>query len=120
MKRILIADDRAVSRELVREALESCGYDIVEAGDGLEAVSRTRETRPDLILLDLQMPNLDGIGAVRQLRSDPEFADTPVIALTASAMQSDREKALAAGFTCYIAKPISLRTLRAEIERLLT
>jgi len=119
VKRILIADDRAVSRELVREALASCGHEILEAADGLEALRLARETQPELIILDLHMPNLDGIGAVQELRRDGRFASTPIVALTASAMQGDREKALAAGFSSWIAKPISLRALRAEVERLL-
>jgi CheY-like chemotaxis protein len=119
MKTVLIADDKATSRELVRTVLESSGYTVVEAGDGDEALERAREARPDLIILDLHMPALDGFGVVRELRLDPQFAATPVLALTASAMQGDRERALAAGFTSYISKPISLKTLRSEIERLL-
>jgi CheY-like chemotaxis protein len=72
-----------------------------------------------LIILDLHMPGLDGFGVVRELRRDALFASTPVVALTASAMQGDRERAISAGFTGYITKPIHLATLRSEIERLL-
>src|SRR5262249_10641177 len=112
MKRVLVADDKATSRELIRTVLENSGYAVSEAGDGREAVRMARQVLPDLILLDLQMPILDGFGALEQIRSDPHFADLPVVALTASAMQGDREKALAAGFTGYISKPVKLSVLR--------
>jgi CheY-like chemotaxis protein len=79
----------------------------------------TCETGPDLILLDLQMPALDGFGVLRELRADPRFAELPIVALTANAMQGDREKALAAGFTSYLSKPVSLASLRGEVARLL-
>lgn len=118
-KRILIADDLATSRELIRTVLECEGYDIVEASDGAEAVAKAREYTPDLILLDLQMPLLDGFDVVRTLRSDLQFAMVPVVALTASAMHGDREKALEAGFTGYIAKPVRVAVLRTEVARLL-
>ena len=119
MKTVLVADDKATSRELVRTVLEDSGYLIIEAGDGLEALRTARESKPDLILLDLHMPGLDGFAVVREIRLDDELARTPVVALTASAMQGDRERAIAAGFTDYISKPISLRALRTEVERLL-
>ena len=119
MKRLLVADDKVGGRELVRAVLERCGYAIIEAADGLEALSAAREFRPDLIVLDLNMPGVDGFGVVRELRRDAEFATTPVLALTASAMQGDRERAMAAGFSGYISKPIGPSQLRAEVERLL-
>jgi CheY-like chemotaxis protein len=78
-----------------------------------------RETRPDLIVLDLHMPGLDGFGVLTELRGDADFAHTPIMALTASAMQGDRERALAAGFSSYVSKPIALTALRAEVQRLL-
>jgi CheY-like chemotaxis protein len=114
-----VADDKATGRELIRTALEHSRYLVVEANDGLDAVIKAREVLPDLIILDLHMPVLDGFGALRQLRGDERFATTPIIALTASAMRGDRERGLAAGFTSYLAKPISLGNLRAEVERLL-
>jgi CheY-like chemotaxis protein len=119
MKTVLIADDKATSRELVRTVLEKSGYTVVEASDGIEALRSARESKPDLIILDLHMPNLDGFGVVREIRLDPELASTPVMALTASAMQGDRDLALSAGFTSYIAKPIQLSLLRKEVERML-
>jgi len=119
MKKILVADDKASSRELVRTVLEHCGYEVIEAADGAEALIEARATRPDLILLDLQMPALDGFGVIEKLRSESGFVATPIVALTASAMHGDRERALAAGFSGYISKPIRLTNLRNEVERLL-
>jgi CheY-like chemotaxis protein len=119
MKKILIADDKATGRELVRTVLEKSNYEVSEAADGLEAVRLAREVRPDLIILDLHMPALDGYGVLQELRRDPQFAATPIVALTASAMQGDKERALALGFTSYISKPISLGLLRSELARLL-
>jgi two-component system, cell cycle response regulator len=119
MKRILVADDRASSRELVRSILEHCGYEVIEAADGAEAVERAKESQPQLILLDLQMPGLDGYGVIQKLRGDARFAATPIVAVTASAMHGDGEKVLAAGFSGYITKPIRLAQLRREVERLL-
>jgi CheY-like chemotaxis protein len=119
MTRVLIADDKETSRELIRMVLESLGYEVREANDGLEAVRYARELPPDLIILDLQMPVLDGFGALAELRGDQTLAATPIMALTASAMQGDRERALAAGFDSYVSKPIPLAKLREEITRLL-
>ncbi len=119
MKRILIADDKATGRELVRTILENEGYEIHEAVDGLDAVAQARTLHPDLMILDLHMPGLDGFGVVSALRQDAAFSATPILALTASAMMGDRERALGAGFTGYVSKPIRLAVLREEIERLL-
>jgi|SRR5215472_14775949 CheY-like chemotaxis protein len=119
MKKVLIADDKATSRELIRTVLETLGLEIVEAADGLEAVRFARETHPDLVVLDLHMPGLDGFGVLAELRSDADFAQTPMMCLTASAMQGDRERALAAGFNSYVSKPIALSALRAEVQQLL-
>jgi CheY-like chemotaxis protein len=119
MKKILVADDKDTGRELVRTVLENFGYEVYEASDGAEALVQARQVQPDLIILDLHMPILDGFGVIRALRGDPQFADTPVMALTASAMMGDREQAIAAGFTSYVSKPISLSLLRSEVERLL-
>ena len=119
MQTVLIADDKATGRELIRAVLEKAGFNVIEASDGLEAVRAARENPPDLIILDLHMPGLDGFGVVQELRRDAVFASKPIVALTASAMQGDRERAISAGFTGYITKPIHLRALRGEIERLL-
>lgn len=119
MKKILIADDKATSRELLRTVLERQGYAITEAADGEEALQKALAETPDLILLDLQMPRRTGYEVLVELRKDPRHAELPIIAITASAMQGDREKALAAGFTGYMAKPVPLVHLRQEVKRLL-
>jgi len=119
MKKVLVADDKATGRELVRTVLENTGYEVFEASDGKQAVDQARRLRPDLIILDIHMPGLDGFGVIEMLRREEGFAATPIIALTASAMMGDRERAMAAGFTGYITKPIRLGALRAEVERLL-
>src|SRR5579863_843614 len=119
MKKVLIADDKATSRELIRTVLEGSGYAVSEANDGLEAVRCARELNPDLVILDLHMPGLDGFGVLAELRRDDSFASTPIMALTASAMQGDRERAIVAGFDSYVSKPIPLAMLREEVLRLL-
>jgi len=116
---ILIADDRPSSRELLRLVLERDGYDVLEAEDGEQAVDRARSGNPDLILLDLQMPGLDGYAVLATLRSEPRFRRLPVLALTASAMRGDREKILEAGFTDYLAKPAGPELLRDTVARML-
>jgi CheY-like chemotaxis protein len=116
-KRILIVEDKATSRELLRNILEPRGYEVIEAVDGLDGLAKAIEHQPNLILLDLYMPQLGGMELLGKLRADPRFHSTPVIALTASAMQGDRERALAAGFNGYLTKPVSLDTLRSEISR---
>jgi CheY-like chemotaxis protein len=116
MKTILVADDSAVSRELVREALEEIGYRVVEAADGGEALAKALECAPDLALLDIRMPVLDGYATVRAMREDPRLAALPVLALTAFAMRGDEEKAASAGFDGYLTKPIGIAALRAAVE----
>jgi CheY-like chemotaxis protein len=116
---ILIADDRPSSRELLRLVLERAGYAVIEAEDGEEALDRARSGNPDLILLDLQMPGIDGYGVLAALRGDTRFQNLPVLALTASAMRGDRERIMAAGFTDYLAKPAGPEVLRETVARLL-
>ncbi len=120
MKKILIADDKASSRELIRTLLEYAGYEVYEAADGQEAVEIARATSLDLILLDIHMPLLDGYGAVREMRRDERLKNLPIVALTASAMHTDRDRVLKAGFTAYITKPVNLGVLREELKRLLS
>jgi two-component system cell cycle response regulator DivK len=115
MCKILVADDNSVSRELIREVLDGCGYDLVEAADGLETVRQVRKTRPDLVLMDLQMPEMDGLTAIRVIRGDPDVRHTKVVALTAFAMQGDRERAIQAGFDDYVTKPIKIATFRDRV-----
>ena len=92
---------------------------MVEAADGRSAVTRFHEDQPDLALIDIQMPSLNGFGVLQQIQQDARSRKAPIVALTAYAMQGDRERALEAGFDAYITKPIDLPALRAEIRRLL-
>lgn len=119
MRKILVAEDDLASRELIREILDASGYQVLEAGDGREAIQKIEEAKPDLVLLDIQMPVLDGFAVLRQLRQDPRFATLRVVALTAYAMRGDQEEALAAGFDAYLSKPVDATALRRQIEKLL-
>jgi two-component system, cell cycle response regulator DivK len=119
MRKILVADDKDSSREFVRTALERAGCVVEEAADGSEALAKIMADPPGLVLLDLHMPGLDGFGVMERLRQDNRYASLPVVALTASAMQGDRERALAAGFVDYMTKPISLQLLRSRVLELL-
>jgi two-component system, cell cycle response regulator DivK len=118
-KTILVAEDRDTSRELVRTVLSAAGYNVLEAADGQQAIDKATETQADLVILDLYMPHVDGFGVLRRLRDDARYRNTPIIALTASAMAGDCERAIASGFTAYISKPVKMTELRREIERLL-
>jgi PAS domain S-box-containing protein len=115
-KRVLVADDNPAGRELVRESLADHVGSIIEASDGREALEKIRETRPDLVLLDIQMPEMDGYAVVREIRSDPALRDLRVVALTAFAMQGDRDRALAAGFDEYLTKPVTVAKLKSQLE----
>jgi CheY-like chemotaxis protein len=119
MKSVLVAEDRETSRELIRTVLEHCGYAVIEATNGQEAIALACEKRPDLLLLDLQMPIKNGFETVMELRSDERFRLTPIVALTASAMYGDRERALQDGFSAYLTKPLSVAAMRTELSRLL-
>jgi CheY-like chemotaxis protein len=119
MTKILIAEDNAVNRELLRELLEMRGYTVVEACDGEEALRMIEQTQPDLLLLDIGMPLLDGFGVVSKIRENPQMAALPVVAVTAYAMQGDREKILNSKFDGYLSKPVNARSLAEELERLL-
>ncbi len=119
MIKILIAEDNAVNRELLRELLEMRGYVVEEACDGEEALRMIEQSPPDLLLLDIGMPVLDGFAVVRQIRENPRLAPLPVVAVTAYAMQGDREKILNAKFDGYLSKPVNSRCLADELDRLL-
>lgn len=119
MKRVLVADDKESSRELVRTVLEHAGCQVEEAADGREALAKITADPPHLVVLDLHMPGLDGFSVMELLRKDARYMSLPVVALTASAMQGDRERALAVGFVDYMTKPISLSVLRSRLLNLL-
>jgi CheY-like chemotaxis protein len=119
MSKVLVAEDNPVNRELLRELLENRGYAVVEAPDGQEALRMIEQTHPDILLLDIGMPVLDGFAVMRKIRENPSLATLPVLAVTAYAMQGDRDNVLNAGFDGYISKPINTRDLANELERLL-
>lgn len=119
MSKVLIAEDNPVNRELLRELLETRGHSVTEACDGQEALERIKESRPDILLLDLDMPVLDGFATVRRIRENPAIKVLPVLAVTAYAMQGDREKVLTSGFDGYLSKPIQSRLLFEELDRFL-
>jgi len=119
MIKVLIAEDNAVNRELLREILETRGYAVDEACDGQAALEMIEQIRPDILLLDIGMPILDGFAVVRRIRENPRFAYLPVLAVTAYAMQGDREKILNSGFDGYLSKPVNWTVLEEELDRLL-
>lgn len=115
---ILVADDNALSRELIRELLEGSGHVVLEAVNGRIALDLIRRCGPDLVFLDLQMPLQDGFSVIQVLRKESRFQKLRVVAVTASAMLGDRERAIAAGFDSYIAKPIDLTEVEAQVAEL--
>ena len=114
-KKILVVDDNQDNRELVIKVLKSKGYLLMEAADGEAALRKIGEEKPDLILMDISLPKIDGYEVTRRLKEQESFKDIPIIALTAHAMKGDREKALDAGCDGYIPKPISVRELPDQI-----
>jgi CheY-like chemotaxis protein len=119
MTKILVAEDNPVNRELVRELLEIRGYIVFEACNGQEALHMIAEALPDLLLLDLGMPVLDGFGVIRKIRENPSWANLPVLAVTAYAMHGDRDKIISSGFDGYLSKPINSALLLKELAHLL-
>jgi PAS domain S-box-containing protein len=116
---ILLVEDTKEVRIMIVDYLEMAGYQVLTASDGLAGIEQAKKTHPALILMDIQVPGVDGLEATRRLRADPEFRTTPIIALTALAMRGDRERCLAAGATDYLAKPVSLKQLVQMIEEYL-
>jgi CheY-like chemotaxis protein len=119
VRKVLLAEDQTATILLLTDFLDLHGYQIIVAHDGEEAVEKAQRCQPDLILMDIQMPVMDGLEATLRLRRNPDFARTPIIALTALAMPGDRERCLQAGANEYLSKPVSLRTLSETIEKLL-
>jgi two-component system, cell cycle response regulator DivK len=117
--RILVVEDNERNLKLVRDVLQYAGYDVIAASSGEQGVALAKERVPDLVLMDLQLPTMDGTEALRLLRNDPLTREIPVVAVTAFAMKDDRERALDAGFDSYIEKPISVRTLPDQVRRFL-
>jgi two-component system, cell cycle response regulator DivK len=116
---ILIVEDNPRNLKLARDVLDHNGYDVLEAGTAEDGLVLARERRPQLVLMDVGLPGMDGVEALVRLRADPATAGIPVAALTAFAMKDDRERFLAAGFDAYLEKPLDVRTFPREVERLL-
>jgi CheY-like chemotaxis protein len=116
---ILIVEDNEKNRKLVRDVLTFKGYRLAEAETGEDGVRLAKALRPDLILMDIQLPGMNGIAALGQIREDPLLARTPVMAVTASAMTQDRQKIMAAGFDGYQSKPISVKEFLVAVRSLL-
>jgi CheY-like chemotaxis protein len=119
MPTILLVEDNELNRDMLSRRLARKGYEVLIAEDGAKGLSAATDSKPDLILMDMSLPVLDGWEATRRLKAEPETRAIPVIALTAHAMSSDREKAVAAGCDDYDTKPVELERLLAKIERLL-
>lgn len=119
MKTILVAEDRDASRELLDAVLSAAGYRVLLAADGEEALGYAETAEIDLVILDLRMPRLDGYGALVRLRAMERYKDVPIMALTASAMPEEEQRALESGFTSFITKPVNPSELRQRISRLL-
>jgi len=117
--RILVAEDDVDNRRIVVKVLTVEGHETLEAADGRTTVEIARRERPDLILMDLAMPGMDGWEAVRRLKADPETADIPIIALTAFAMRGDEERARQAGCDAYLSKPCRPQTIRDVVRQFL-
>lgn len=116
---ILYIEDDLPSRILVRRVLEAEGHRVLEAADGLQGVEMARAERPELILVDINMPEVDGFEVTARLRAQPELGSVPIIALTANVMKGDRERTLAAGCSSYIQKPIDVDLLPVQLAAFL-
>jgi two-component system, cell cycle response regulator DivK len=114
---VLVVDDVADGREIVSEYLKLGGYELALAGDGIEAVQQAQDLLPDVILMDVWLPKMDGLEATKRLRQDPRTKDIPIIALTAHGLASARTRALEAGCDAVITKPFLPEALEQEIER---
>ena len=117
---ILVVDDNDAGLELVRFVLEIEGFRVETAGSSAEVLRRLKTHTPDLILMDVQLPGQDGLSLTRQLKADPATVQIPIVALTAHAMDGDREQALAAGCSGYVTKPINTRTFGDEVKEFLS
>jgi two-component system, cell cycle response regulator DivK len=118
-RRVLVVEDNPLNLKLVRDVLGFAGYDVIEAKSGEESLRVAQERPPDLVLMDLQLPGIDGTETLRRLRQGPLGPHVPVVAVTALAMAEDKARASRAGFDGYIQKPISVRALPGQIEAFL-
>jgi two-component system cell cycle response regulator DivK len=118
-KRILIVEDNDLNLKLFRDLLTAHGYETIETKEGLDAITLTRSEHPDLILMDIQLPEISGLDVTRRLKSEEAIRDIPIIAVTAFAMKDDEEKILSAGCEAYISKPISIVPFLNTVRRFL-
>ena len=118
-KCILVVEDQQDNRRILRDLFNSAGYELIEAESGEDALLALATARPDLILMDIQLPVMDGYEATRRIRSNPELTSVPIIAVTSYALAGDEAKALAAGCSAYITKPYSPRALLAKVREYL-
>jgi two-component system, cell cycle response regulator DivK len=118
-ERILVVEDNEKNRKLVRDVLTFKGYEVIETETGEEGVRLAHERHPDLILMDIQLPGIDGATALRQLRGDPATRMIPALAVTASAMEQDRQTIMAAGFEGYQSKPLNIRAFLEAVRQVL-
>jgi two-component system cell cycle response regulator DivK len=118
-KRILVVEDQEDNRQILRDLLASAGYEMTEAGDGEAALVAVKAQRPDLILMDIQLPLMDGYEATRRIKADPDSKSIPIIVVTSYALSGDEGKARAAGCDAYVTKPYSPRQLLAKIREYL-
>ena len=118
-KRILVVEDQEDNRQILRDLLTNAGYEMLVAEDGVQALEQAEKHRPDLILMDIQLPVLDGYEATRRLKANPELKAIPIIVVTSYALSGDEEKARAAGCDAYVAKPFSPRALLAKMREYL-
>jgi two-component system cell cycle response regulator DivK len=118
-KRILVVEDQEDNRQILRDLLGNAGYHMIEAENGQDGVAAATAQRPDLILMDIQLPIMDGYEATRRIKSDPALKAIPIIAVTSYALSGDEAKALAAGCDAYVTKPYSPRQLLAKVKEFL-
>src|SRR6516225_3283793 len=118
-KRILVVEDTEDNSQIIRDLLSSVGYELIEAADGAEGVALAQQERPDLILMDIQLPEIDGYEATRRIRDIPELAKVPIIAVTSYALSGDEAKTREAGCDGYVAKPFSPRDPLAKVRQFL-
>ena len=114
---VLLVEDNEKNMKLFRDVLLAAGYEILEATTGRKAVELASEHVPDLVLMDVRLPDIDGVETLRRLREDERTASIPVLALTAQAMEGDRERFLAAGFDGYLSKPVDIRALVEAVQQ---
>jgi two-component system, cell cycle response regulator DivK len=118
-KCILVVEDQEDGRQIVRDLLTTAGFEVIEAEDGEKGVAAALRERPDLILMDMQLPILDGYEATQRIRANPDLKATPIIAVTSYALSGDESKVIAAGCNAYVPKPYSPRALLAKIKEFL-